>query len=115
MLDGSARPTGYKPPATYSHAQKMRAAMTYMFGAVIGLGLANWHSVDTADGSVLMRGNPSVSQGVSSFMMSLRRRKTQYGESTQSARAVGAVCAPRSSMSGSLIEIWIAGCHDGVV
>ena len=46
----------------------MRAAMTYAFGRLYGLGMVAWQENERA-------GNPSVSNVVSSYMMSLRRRK----------------------------------------
>lgn len=74
MLDGSPKPVD-KLRATYSHAQKMRAAMTYAFGQIHGLGTLSWHQ-DTH--SRKMVGNPSVSVAVSSYMISLHRRKVTY-------------------------------------
>lgn len=86
MLDGSDRPAG-KAPVSYAYAQKMRAAMTYMFGVVLELRLVPWHATYTQDGAVIMRGNPSISNTVSTYMMSLQRRKIKMGEASQSARA----------------------------
>ncbi|KAJ8688803.1 hypothetical protein PTI98_013551 [Pleurotus ostreatus] len=70
--------------SSYSHAQKMRAAMTYAFGRVHGLGSLAWHERD--DGT--MQGNPSISNQVSAYMLSLRRRKVHAGEAATSARAI---------------------------
>ncbi|KAF5339627.1 hypothetical protein D9611_011514 [Ephemerocybe angulata] len=84
LLDGSTRPVHSKP-ASYAWAQKMRASMTYMFGIVFELGMTAWNA--TGDG-VVMRGNPSISNNVSTYMMSLCRRKVAAGETPQSARAV---------------------------
>lgn len=50
----------------------MRAAMTYAFGRLHGLGPTPWHSSEDGAGT---EGNPSVSTQVSSYMLSLRRRK----------------------------------------
>lgn len=47
--------------------------MTYAFGRLHGLGDMPWHQSEVGDGE--MRGNPSVSVAVSSYMCSLRRRK----------------------------------------
>ncbi|KAK7000839.1 hypothetical protein R3P38DRAFT_2435557, partial [Favolaschia claudopus] len=34
------------PRASYNHAQKLRAAMTYAFGRLYGLGSLPWHESD---------------------------------------------------------------------
>ncbi|KAJ3803498.1 hypothetical protein F5876DRAFT_54370, partial [Lentinula aff. lateritia] len=70
-LDGKAIATT-KERATYTHAQKMRAAATFGFGRVHGLGMQAWHRSEI---SGKMLGNPSVSETVSTYMLSLRRRK----------------------------------------
>jgi hypothetical protein len=70
-LDGNAKASDEKR-GTYSTAQKMRAAMTYMFGRILGLGILPWHESELTGE---MKGNPSVSQTLSSYMVSLRRRK----------------------------------------
>ena len=85
-LDGSKRPST-DVRATYGHAQKMRASMTYAFGRIHGLGSMHWQH--SADGMI---GNPSVSEEVSRYMLSLRQRKVQAGEAATSARAITAVC-----------------------
>jgi hypothetical protein len=41
-----------------------------------------------------MMGNPSVSEMVSRYMLSLRRRKVKAGETATSARAISAVRHP---------------------
>ena len=83
-VDGSS-----KAPSTirntYAHAQKMRAAMTYAFGRLHGLGTLPWHQSEVTG---TMVGNPSVSDTVSSYMVSLRRRKVRAGEAQTSARAI---------------------------
>jgi hypothetical protein len=71
LLDGSKRQLSAEC-GTYSHAQKMRAAMTYAFGRLHGLGSTPWHESESAGRMV---GNPSVSNIVSSYMVGLRRRK----------------------------------------
>ncbi|KAJ3846877.1 hypothetical protein EV368DRAFT_88402 [Lentinula lateritia] len=71
--------------STYAHAQKMRAAATFGFGQIHGLGMQAWHQSEM---SGKMLGNPSVSETVSSYMLSLWRRKTRAGETATSARAV---------------------------
>ncbi|KAN0084001.1 hypothetical protein V8E55_007505 [Tylopilus felleus] len=45
-LDGKMKPRS-KERGTYSHAQKMRAAMTYVFGRLHGLGDMPWHRSET--------------------------------------------------------------------
>ncbi|KAJ7447380.1 DNA breaking-rejoining enzyme [Mycena galericulata] len=69
---------------TYAHAQKMRAAMTYAFGRLQRLGSVPWQD------SPYPTGNPSVSEIVSSYMVSLRRRKVLSGETSVSSRAITA-------------------------
>ncbi|KAJ7796116.1 hypothetical protein B0H14DRAFT_2916389 [Mycena olivaceomarginata] len=77
-----------KPPNqvrdSYNHAQKMRAAMTYAFGRLCGLGSLPWHQNSAGN----MVGNPSVSETVATYMTSLRRRKVRAGETDTSARAI---------------------------
>ncbi|KAJ7619592.1 DNA breaking-rejoining enzyme, partial [Roridomyces roridus] len=75
--------------ASYSHAQKMRAATTYGFGRLNGLGSVEWQKSEVTG---KMRGNPSVSETVSSYMISLRKKKAfiqvHGGEVSTSARAI---------------------------
>jgi hypothetical protein len=91
-LDGTRRPSN-EVRATYGTAQKMRASMTYAFGRIYGLGSMHWHD---AGGSVNGNpvGNPSVSEMVSRYMLSLHRRKVKAGETATSARAISAVRCP---------------------
>lgn len=49
--------------------------MTYMFGRIHGLGGLPWHESEVTGEMV---GNPSVSSIVSSYMLSLRRRKVAF-------------------------------------
>jgi hypothetical protein len=61
--------------ATYSHAQKMRAAISHKFGRDFGLGAQPWQQ------NLLMEkflGNPSVSVLVGQYMISLRHRKVCF-------------------------------------
>lgn len=51
----------------------MRAAMSYAFSRIYRLGNAAWH----VDANGNMGGNPSVSEQVASYMVSLRRRKVR--------------------------------------
>jgi len=55
---------------THSHALKMRAAVSFHYNE-LGRGANGWHQ--GRDGSWL--GNPSLSQQVSRYMLSLQRRK----------------------------------------
>ncbi|RDB19137.1 hypothetical protein Hypma_014269 [Hypsizygus marmoreus] len=104
-LDGTVK-SQQEARETYTHAQKMRAAMTYVFGRIHGLGKTAWHKSELTGHMV---GNPSVGEAVSSYMVSLRRRKVnlthlyhgsafpppvsqvQAGETATSARAVAPV------------------------
>ncbi|KAF8239232.1 hypothetical protein L208DRAFT_1238763 [Tricholoma matsutake] len=70
---------------TYAHAQKMWASMTYIFSCIYGLRSLPWHKNETTRKMV---GNPSVSQTISSYMLSLRHQKVQSGETTMSAHAI---------------------------
>ncbi|KAJ7218982.1 DNA breaking-rejoining enzyme [Mycena haematopus] len=81
---GNPIPSSQEVP-TYAHAQKMRAAMTYAFGRVHRLGSTPWQE-SSSTGHML--GNPSVSEIVSSYMVSLRRRKVKAGETQISSRAL---------------------------
>jgi hypothetical protein len=56
----------------YNHAQKMRAAATFGFGRILGKGRTPW-TVSKITGEMV--GNPSVSEMVSCYMVSLRRCK----------------------------------------
>lgn len=56
----------------------MRAAMTYAFGRLHGLGDMPWHRSEVTNE---MLGNPSVSTLVSSYMCALRRRKVRLSPS----------------------------------
>ena len=76
-LDGKSTPQG--PRGTFTHAQKMRSSMTYVFGRIHGLGSYPWQIIHpeiegsgTAPHAI---GNPSVSEQVATYMVSLRRRK----------------------------------------
>ncbi|KAF8802224.1 hypothetical protein BYT27DRAFT_7244876 [Phlegmacium glaucopus] len=84
-LDGKPPTT---PHSSYTHAQKMQASMTHVFGRVLGIGSQPWKQTTSSDGEVRVEGNPSISEKVSTYMVSLRRRKVQAGETTTSARAV---------------------------
>lgn len=59
--------------ASYTHAQKMRASMTYIFGRKCRLGRVPWQASGSQTGTPI--GNPSVSDDVATYMVSLRRRK----------------------------------------
>jgi hypothetical protein len=70
-LDGTRKPPTEKR-GSYVYAQKMRASMTYAFGRIQGLGSQSWQKSEV---SGKMIGNPSVSESVATYMMSLRNRK----------------------------------------
>ncbi|KDR69979.1 hypothetical protein GALMADRAFT_47239, partial [Galerina marginata CBS 339.88] len=84
-LDGKPA-TGSR--GSYGHAQKMRASMTHMFSRVCGIGKQSWRRTTSQDGRTRMEGNPSISDKVATYMVSLRRRKVQAGETATSARAI---------------------------
>ncbi|KAH7871103.1 uncharacterized protein C8R40DRAFT_1055162, partial [Lentinula edodes] len=73
---------------SFTHAQKMRAAATFGFGRAHGLGMQAWHRSETTG---KMLGNPSVSETLTSYMLSLHHHKTQIGETATSARAATSV------------------------
>ncbi|KAF9070190.1 DNA breaking-rejoining enzyme [Rhodocollybia butyracea] len=62
----------------YTHAQKIQAAFTYGFNCIAGLGLATWERSEVTG---KMKGNPSVSSLISSYMV-------QAGETATSSHAV---------------------------
>lgn len=57
--------------ATFSHALKMRAAISYHFAQEEGRGSEKWHQ----DHQGVWLGNPALSHTVSRYMISLQRRK----------------------------------------
>ena len=59
--------------SSYTHAQKMRSSMTYIFGRKCQAGRTPWHVPQTG----IPVGNPSVSDDVATYMVSLRRRKVR--------------------------------------
>ncbi|KAK7053588.1 DNA breaking-rejoining enzyme [Favolaschia claudopus] len=81
-LDGKTKDA---PADSYNHAQKMRAACTYGFGRLNGLGSIPWQK---SEFSGKMIGNPSISEDVSRYMVSLRKKKVRAGEIATSARAI---------------------------
>ncbi|KAK0492215.1 hypothetical protein EDD18DRAFT_1079783, partial [Armillaria luteobubalina] len=66
--------------SSWSHAQKIRAGITWGFRTTGRRGTERWSDQAT--------GNPSVSDLVSSYMVSLQRRKAALGETPTSSRAV---------------------------
>ena len=70
-LEGNHKPVG-TPRSKYTHAQKMRASMTHIFGRDFGLGKQDW-SKNERTGH--MTGNPSTSHLLGTYMVSLRNRK----------------------------------------
>ncbi|TRM67998.1 hypothetical protein BD626DRAFT_564873 [Schizophyllum amplum] len=88
--DGLDFKTGLEKPAKqrrsgFTTAQKMRAALTHLFGITFALGNIEWHR-DAATGRMV--GNPSISSLVSRYMIGLQRRKVQAGEAPTAARAI---------------------------
>ena len=70
-LDGKPKPVG-KVCSKYTHAQKMRASMTHVFGRDLGLGKHDWTKNQQTG---RMTGNPSTSHLLSTYMVSLQNRK----------------------------------------
>lgn len=82
--------TGAQKPASQlrsgiSTAMKIRAAMTYLFGILCGLGREEWRRDHTTGKMV---GNPSISPKVSCYMVALKRRKAHEGDCTEASRAI---------------------------
>ncbi|KAL1699071.1 hypothetical protein EV121DRAFT_185656, partial [Schizophyllum commune] len=71
--DSSAKPASQRRNG-YSHAQKIRAAITNLFGVKYGLGNMEWHK-DPSSGRFI--GNPSISPLVSRYMLGLQKRKVK--------------------------------------
>jgi len=82
-LDGKPVPLN-SPRGSFTHAQKLRASMTYAFGRIYGIGSQAWQRSTNANGTVSKIGNPSISEEVSRYLLSLRRRKvsvlTRYSQ-----------------------------------
>jgi hypothetical protein len=70
-LDGKPKPVE-KVRSKYTHAQKMRASMTHIFGRDFGLGKQDWTKNEQTG---RMTGNPSTSHLLGTYMVSLRNRK----------------------------------------
>ncbi|KAG7087150.1 hypothetical protein E1B28_013130 [Marasmius oreades] len=101
-LDGTVRPKS-EVRKSYSHAQKMRAAATFGFGHLHSLGNVTWQQSEVTG---KMRGNPSVSQQVSLYMISLHRRKVKAGEEATSARAITADIIQKMYNHNVQKELW---------
>ena len=72
-LDGNRKPVG-AVRSKYTHAQKMRASMTHIFGRDFGLGKQDWTKNEQTG---RMTGNPSTSHLLGTYMVSLRNRKVR--------------------------------------
>jgi len=72
-LDGKPKPVG-KLRSKYTHAQKMRASMTHIFGRDLGLGKRDWTKNEQTG---RMTGNPSTSHLLGTYMVSLQNRKVR--------------------------------------
>ncbi|KAI0691883.1 hypothetical protein C8T65DRAFT_541761, partial [Cerioporus squamosus] len=82
-VDGSTRASG-DARNSYSHAMKMRASLSYGYGQSNSRGRQPWRLSDSGR----WIGNPSMSDRVSRYMVSLRRRKARSGQVAMSARAI---------------------------
>ncbi|EKM82403.1 hypothetical protein AGABI1DRAFT_35038 [Agaricus bisporus var. burnettii JB137-S8] len=107
-LDGTPRAIS-EVRSSYTHAMKMRAAMTFAFGRLHQLGNTPWH-LNAGNGK--MEGNPSVSSIISTYMLSLRRRKVQAGEAPVSARAITPEIMRRLYNSNTSCSV-TTGTHSG--
>ena len=72
-LEGNNKPMGMVR-SKYTHAQKMRASMTHIFGRDFGLGKQDWTKNEQTG---RMTGNPSTSHLLGTYMVSLRNRKVR--------------------------------------
>ena len=72
-LDGKHKPVGMVR-SKYTHAQKMRASMTHVFGRDFGLGKQDWTKSEQTGQMV---GNPSTSHLLGTYMVSLRNQKVR--------------------------------------
>ncbi|KAF8812056.1 hypothetical protein BYT27DRAFT_7088146 [Phlegmacium glaucopus] len=104
-LDGSNKSSS-TIRSGYTHAQKMRAAMTYAFGRLYGCGNRSWQ-MDESQG--VMVGNPSISTEVSNYMLALHRRKVQGGETSTSARAMTPGMMEKLYDFNHQAELWEVG------
>ncbi|KLO05934.1 hypothetical protein SCHPADRAFT_838709 [Schizopora paradoxa] len=75
-----------KNVSTYNTAQKMRAAMSHQYGRVFKHGMQPFTENPIKPGTY--NGNPSMSDDISQYMISLRRRKVRGGETVVSAKAM---------------------------
>ena len=89
-LDGNRKPAGMVR-SKYTHAQKMRASMTHLFGRDFGLGKQDWTKNEQTG---CMTGNPSTSHLLGTYMVSLRNRK---------------VCNPPPYISPPLRVLYVVG------
>ncbi|KDR69544.1 hypothetical protein GALMADRAFT_49901, partial [Galerina marginata CBS 339.88] len=94
------------PRGSWSHAQKMRASMTYVFGRIYGIGSQHWQRVTLSDGNVRLEGNPSISDRVATYMLDLHRRKVRGGETATSARAITPAIMERLYDFNHIPEYW---------
>jgi hypothetical protein len=82
-LDGKPKPVG-KIRSKYTHAQKMRASMTHIFGRDFGLGKQDWTKNEQTG---RITGNPSTSHLLGTYMVSLRNRKVRNSPALYCAAA----------------------------
>ncbi|KAI0739738.1 hypothetical protein C8Q80DRAFT_1051911, partial [Daedaleopsis nitida] len=82
-LDNTSRPPD-EARCTFSHAEKMRAALAYGYAKLSARGRTQWHQGESGQ----WRGNPVCSERVRRYMQSLNRRKVQNGDLAISAKAI---------------------------
>lgn len=87
-LEGNHKPVGMIR-SKYTHAQKMRASMTHIFGRDFGLGKQDWTKNERTG---CMIGNPSMSHLLGTYMVSLRNRKVCNSPALKSAASESLLC-----------------------
>lgn len=77
-IDGTPKPKDVTR-GSYSHAEKIRAMARYGFKKVLRTGEVPWHQIEGSNGLTgQWVGNPAISEIVSTYMVSLHRRKVNY-------------------------------------
>ncbi|KAJ6464720.1 hypothetical protein DFH09DRAFT_1346757 [Mycena vulgaris] len=83
-INGKPKPTS-SVIKSWATAERIRAGLLYTFGTVHGRGKTPWRV--NLSGSMQMQGNPVMCDPIGDYMISMRRRKAQAGETCRSSRA----------------------------